>query len=95
MVLGHDYDTFIDGTTASTLGKPAGDVKPVWLNGPNDAAVIDLSDYVAFRPSKSFGVDGAIRGKTVLTLGVNLLESFVLDIDWANSKISFMPAQKA
>ncbi len=70
-------------------------MKPVWLNDPQDAAAIDLSDFVALRPSKSFGVDGAIRGKTVLTLGVNLLESFVLDIDWANSKVIFLPVEEA
>jgi hypothetical protein len=80
MVLGGDwYDTHIDGALARELGKPAGNVEPMWLG--EEGRYVDLSGQLAFRP-------GSMTGP-VLVSGVNFLESFRVEVDWTGSQIAF------
>jgi tetratricopeptide (TPR) repeat protein len=91
MVLGGtSYDTYIDARVARPLGKPAGDVSPVWLE---DTATpgkrLDLSQYMAFRPM-AFGLAPEPSADSpVLISGVNFLEYFRVDLDWTNRSVSF------
>ena len=86
---GTNYDTFIDTRVAKAMGKPAGDVTPVWLD---DAAAtgrrIDVSQYLAFRP-KPFGLTATPGPDSSLVItGVNFLENFQVDLDWVNNRAS-------
>ncbi len=99
MILGSsNYDTFIDPEFARRLNKPAGDVEPVRLLG---SGLLELSQFVAFRP-KAWGakpVEG-VEGPLLFS-GVNLLESFKVVFNWSSSRIRFSqqkdlpPAPKA
>jgi hypothetical protein len=88
MLLGGDvYDTYIDSALARQLGKPAGDVAPVWLGRSGE---IDLSRQMALRP---YEIKGANSGATVIT-GVNFLEAFRVDVDWSRSQVAFTPTAR-
>lgn len=88
MILGSShYDTLIDPAAAKRLNRPAGDVAPVALVGTGE---LELSGLVAFRP-KAWGPTPAAGTEAPLLLsGVNLLESFRLEIDWAASRVRFI-----
>lgn len=82
MILGSsDYDTFIDAAAAAKMGSPAGDVSPVTLAGQG---LLPLSRFVSFRPKER-----KKDGEALLLSGVNLLESFRIEIDWSGSQIKF------
>ena len=86
---GTNYDTFIDTRVVKTMGKPAGDVSPVWLS--DSAATgrrLDLSQYLALRP-KPFGLSATPGADSPLVItGVNFLENFQVDLDWVNQRLS-------
>lgn len=88
MVLGGGwYDTWIDSSTARALGKPAGNVSPIWLGG--DKQFADLSAQFALRPRVFAGwLDDAHAG-ALLVSGNNFLESFRVEVDWQRSRIAF------
>lgn len=88
MILGSsNYDTLIDPAAAKRLNQPAGDVAPVALIG---AGELELSRLVAFRP-KAWGPAPAAGTEAPLLLsGINLLESFRLEIEWASSRVRFI-----
>ena len=86
MILGSsNYDTLIDPTLAKKLGKPAGDLEPLWF------ASLDLAKFLVFRP-KAWTTKPPAEGADLplLLTGVNLLESFKLDFDWNNSRVRFV-----
>jgi len=86
---GTNYDTFIDSRVAVSLGRPAGDLNPVWLaDAGSSGRRIDLSQYLAFRP-RAFGLSATpgLDSPLVIT-GVNFLESFRLDLDWVNQLVA-------
>ncbi len=93
LLLGGDaYDTFIDSAVARKLGKPAGNVGPVWLGllaQSGGAQGIDLAQQMAFRP-RDMGQD-ADKGNdaAVFITGVNFLQGFRVEVDWTDSKIGF------
>lgn len=86
---GADYDTFIDARVATPLGRPAGDVAPAWLTDTATAdKKLDLSRYLAFRP-KAFGLAPVPSAESpVLVAGVNFLELFRVDLDWAGQTLA-------
>lgn len=86
---GTNYDTFIDTRVVKTMGKPAGDVSPVWLTDSSASGRrIDVSQYLAFRP-KPFGLSETPGADSPLVItGVNFLENFRLDLDWVNQRLS-------
>jgi tetratricopeptide (TPR) repeat protein len=86
---GGDYDTFIDSRVAAPLGKPAGDVSPVWLaDEATPDRKLDLSRYVAFRP-QVFGLSATPSADSpTVVAGWNLLESFRVELDWANQRVA-------
>ena len=88
VVGGTNYDTFIDTRVVKALGKPAGDVSPVWL--ADSAATgrrIDVSQFLAFRP-KPFGLSANPGPDSPLVItGVNFLENFQVDLDWVNNRL--------
>jgi hypothetical protein len=85
---GTNYDTFIDTRVVKTMGKPAGDVSPVWLTDAGASGRrIDVSQYLAFRP-KPFGLSETPGADSPLVItGVNFLENFRLDLDWVNQRL--------
>lgn len=95
MLFGGDaYDSLINSEAAQRLGRPAGDVAPVWLGAAGATGGVDLSRQMAFRPSAL-----ALDGRTVpegafLVSGVNLLEAFRVEIDWAGEQIAFTRTQQ-
>ena len=86
---GTNYDTFIDTRVVKAMGKPAGDVTPVWLSDSGASGRrIDVSQYLAFRP-KPFGLTATPGPESPLVItGVNFLENFQVDLDWVNSRAS-------
>jgi hypothetical protein len=89
MILGSsNYDTLIDPAVARRLGKPAGDVAPVALVGTGE---LEISRYVPFRP-QAWRTGPAAAGAApapLLLSGVNFLQAFRLEIDWAASRVRF------
>ncbi len=87
---GTEYDTVIDAAVARDLERPAGNVSPVWLaeNGESERT-LDLSRYLAFRPKVLGSTGAAETDRPVIVTGVNLLEHFRVEIDWANRSIGF------
>jgi hypothetical protein len=91
MILGSStYDTLIDPAVARRLGKPAGDVAPVTLVGTGE---LELSRHVPFRPQAwrtgPAPAAAAAAEAPLLLSGVNLLQAFRLEIDWATSRVRF------
>ena len=88
VVGGTNYDTFIDTRVVKTMGKPAGDVSPVWLaDQAANGRRIDVSQYLAFRP-KPFGLSATPGADSPLVItGVNFLENFQVDLDWVNQRM--------
>lgn len=86
---GTDYDTYIDSRVTTPLGKPAGDVSPVWLADSGTAGRrLDLSRYLAFRP-KAFGLAATPGADSPLVItGLNFLEHFRVELDWNNQSLS-------
>jgi hypothetical protein len=87
---GTNYDTFIDSRVLKQIGKPAGDVTPMWLTDSSHTdKKLDLSRYVAFRP-QPFGLSEtpSADSATIIT-GVNILEHFRIELDWTNQTIAF------
>ena len=86
---GTNYDTYIDTRVAKPMGKPAGNVSPVWLTDTRGSGRrIDVSQYLALRP-KPFGLSEKPAGDSpAIITGVNFLENFRLDLDWVNSRLS-------
>ena len=74
------YDTTVDAFLADELGRPAGDIGPVTL------AQIDLAEYVCLRPAEVdyLHPDGALG-----VVGINLLESFRVEVDRVNGYALF------
>ena len=66
------YDTCLDRRLCNSLGRPAGNIGPLLCDS------IDLSPFVAFRPSEVIQVhpDG-VAG----VMGINLLENFRIHVD--------------
>ena len=66
------YDTCLDQRLCNLLGRPAGNIGPLLCDS------IDLSPFVAFRPSEVIQVhpDG-VAG----VMGINLLENFRIHVD--------------
>jgi hypothetical protein len=80
MVLGTgSYDTTVDAFLADDLNRPAGDIGPVTL------ARVDLAEYVSFRPKEVdyLHPDGALG-----VVGMNLLESFRVEVDRVNGYVT-------
>ena len=61
---------------------------PPGLPMPAPADRIDVSQYLAFRP-KAFGLSATpgLDSPLVIT-GVNFLESFRVELDWANQRVA-------
>jgi len=80
------YDSLVDEDLCDELGKPAGDIGSVHMK------TIDLSRYVALRPSEIVQVhaDGVLG-----TIGLNLLEHFRVEIDRVNRYIRFQETKPA
>lgn len=76
------YDTVIESTVARKLGKPAGDIGPVFANR------IDFAPYVAFRPGS---VPLSYPSKTFGATGINLFRHFRVDLDLSNMRVRFEP----
>ena len=81
-----NYDTIVDEDFCFNRKKPAGDI------GVVTAGLFDLSKYVAFRPEPlaQVNVDGVLG-----MFGVNLLESFRVEIDRVNQWARLTPTQEA
>jgi len=86
---GTNYDTFIDSRVTKAMGKPAGDVSPVWLAGSGaEGKRLDLSQYLAFRP-RPFGLAATPGADSPLAItGVNFLEYFRVELDWVNQRVA-------
>jgi len=94
LILGSSrFDTLLDPAVASRLGEPAGDIGQVAFVGQGN---LELSRYVAFRP-RAFAATARPTAAAVqsdgagamLLSGVNLLEFFRLEIDWAGTRVNF------
>jgi hypothetical protein len=92
MILGGmEFDTTVDAAAATALGKPAGDIGPVWLAaGDNDVGRIDLSQYVAFRPRRFSSPLPADDQTPLFIAGWNLLSNFRLEIDWSRRHLTLI-----
>jgi hypothetical protein len=86
---GASYDTVIDSRVTKPLGKPAGDVSPVWLADSGSAGKrLDLTRYVALRP-RAFGLAATPGADSPLVItGLNFLEQFRIELDWNNQSLS-------
>jgi len=86
MILGSSrHDTLVDPALARRLGRPDGDISPVTLAGGGG---LELSREVALRPL-DWRVDAADGGEAEFLSGVNLLESFRLDVEWSSARAVF------
>ncbi len=86
---GTNYDTFIDSRVSKPMGKPAGDVSPLWLaDSGTSGKRLDLTRYLALRP-RAFGLAATpgIDSPLVIT-GVNFLEQFRVELDWNNQSLT-------
>jgi hypothetical protein len=86
---GSNFDTLIDARVAKPLGKPAGDVSPLWLaDSSSPDKKLDLSRYVAFRP-QAFGISETPSADSpTLIAGMNVLEHFKIELDWINQTVA-------
>ena len=86
---GANYDTVIDSRVTKPLGKPAGDVSPLFVADSGTAGKrLDLSRSLAFRP-RAFGLAATpgVDSPLVIT-GVNFLEQFRIELDWNNQRLA-------
>jgi hypothetical protein len=86
---GTNYDTVIDSRVTKPLGKPAGDVSPLWLIDTSGSGKrLDLTRYLAPRP-RAFGLAATPGADSPLVItGVNFLEQFRLELDWNNQSLT-------
>jgi len=86
---GTNYDTYIDARVATPLGKPAGDVSPLWLQDSGTTGKrLDLTRYLAPRP-RAFGLAATPGADSPLLItGVNFLEQFRVELDWNNQSLT-------
>lgn len=81
---GSMYDTWIDADLAAEQGHPAGDVGKVM------AGNLDLGSLVAFRPERVvYSHPDGVFG----VFGLNLFESFRVEIDRVNRSVLLLPQQ--
>jgi hypothetical protein len=86
---GTSYDTYIDSRVTKPLGKPAGDLSPLWLiDSGSSGRRLDITRYLAPRP-KAFGLAATPGADSPLVItGVNFLEQFRVEFDWNNQSLT-------
>ena len=86
---GTNYDTVIDSRVTKPLGKPAGDLSPLWLVDTGTSGKrLDLTRYLAPRP-RAFGLAATPGADSPLVItGVNFLEQFRVELDWNNQSLT-------
>ncbi|MEO6222842.1 MAG: hypothetical protein ABIP90_06295 [Vicinamibacterales bacterium] len=86
---GTNYDTIIDSRVTKPLGKPGGDISPLWLADTGTSGKrIDLTRYLAPRP-RAFGLATTPGADSPLVItGVNFLEQFRVELDWNNQSLT-------
>jgi tetratricopeptide (TPR) repeat protein len=79
------YDTRIDPAVAEKLGRPDGNIERVELPG---SVPLNLAKFVVFRPA-DWREKKTDQPDVAVVTGVNLLESFRVEIHWLASQIFF------
>lgn len=90
---GAGYDSVIDAGVAIDLGFPTRNVGPVRVTDAGTSRHLNLSDFIAFRPSTFDGHDAAAGRRTILVAGLNLFENFRVEIDWIGRSVALTPAK--